>query len=250
MSLKIINNKYVKIIGHRGLSEDYPENTVHAVKESSEYCDIVEIDVRQTADGEHIVFHDSVLKSSFKNTRHKIGESTFQEINSSIETQTIENEKYRIPKLEEALDVASVPLLVELKGDLNIKKVLDKIKTSDTRVLIQSFNPSHINKVSDNFCGKFGTLCPSENQKGIEGISKGSISEPEVCAEFIDTIGGDFVSLHYKNCTNEFVSLAHKKNLKVYVWTIRSKDSYEKSKSMGVDGVITDSISYITGFCH
>lgn len=250
MTLNIINNKHMKIIGHRGLSEDYRENTVYAVKQSSEHCDIVEIDVRQTADGEHIVFHDSTLKSSFKNTRHKISESTLQEINSIIETQTIEDEKYRIPKLEKVLDATSVPLLVELKGDLNIKKVLDKIKTSDSRILIQSFTPLHINKILDNFCGKFGILCPSENQKEIEGVPKESISEPEVCAEFIDTIGGDFVSLHYKNCTNEFVSLAHRKDLKVYVWTIRSTDSYKKSKSMGVDGVITDSISYITDFCH
>jgi glycerophosphoryl diester phosphodiesterase len=73
----------MKIIGHRGLAEDYPENTVYAVKESSKTCDIVEIDIRQTADDELVVFHNSKFKYS-KDKSYEISKFTLAEIRTQI----------------------------------------------------------------------------------------------------------------------------------------------------------------------
>ena len=47
------------IIGHRGASADFPENTIAAFRGASDQgADGVELDVRQTCDGALVVHHD------------------------------------------------------------------------------------------------------------------------------------------------------------------------------------------------
>jgi len=40
--------------------------------------------------------------------------------------------------------------------------------------------------------------------------------------------------------TKEFVRHAHRKNLKVHVWTINETDAMERLINIGVDGIMTD----------
>ena len=49
----------VRIIGHRGASDDAPENTISSIKEAfKQGADGVEVDVRITKDGKVICMHD------------------------------------------------------------------------------------------------------------------------------------------------------------------------------------------------
>ncbi len=62
------HSQMIEIIAHRGASADYPENSLEAVAEA--YCqraDIVEVDVRRTADGVPVLCHDRNLKRLFNN---------------------------------------------------------------------------------------------------------------------------------------------------------------------------------------
>lgn len=53
------------IIGHRGASGLAPPNTREAIQTALEYdIDGIELDVRQTRDGELVLFHDPVLDVS------------------------------------------------------------------------------------------------------------------------------------------------------------------------------------------
>jgi glycerophosphoryl diester phosphodiesterase len=141
--------------------------------------------------------------------------------------------------------VTRSPLLIELKGFIDINTVLNKINNVNTDILIQSFQPEYLSELSDNFDGSIGILSPSQNQKERASIPNDSIANPKKSANFINNIGGDFISINYKNCTRSFVNSAHTKGLDVYVWTIRDSDIYQKVKSLRVDGVILDSLSYI-----
>lgn len=52
----------VRVVAHRGASQDYPENTVLSFRKAFDAgADAGELDVRTTADGIPIVLHDSTL---------------------------------------------------------------------------------------------------------------------------------------------------------------------------------------------
>jgi glycerophosphoryl diester phosphodiesterase len=40
--------------------------------------------------------------------------------------------------------------------------------------------------------------------------------------------------------TREFVEAAHKRNLKVHVWTVNETEAMRRLLDMGVDGIMTD----------
>lgn len=53
---------YVLVAAHRGYWADFPENSIQAYQMAIEIgADIIEIDVRLTADDEMVVFHDACL---------------------------------------------------------------------------------------------------------------------------------------------------------------------------------------------
>ncbi len=58
----------IKIIAHRGASQDYPENSLEAIVEAGRQgADIVETDIRLTADRVPVLCHDRSLKRLFGN---------------------------------------------------------------------------------------------------------------------------------------------------------------------------------------
>lgn len=57
----------MKIIGHRGFSQNYPENTLTAFDKAIEArVDAIEMDVRMSVDGKAFIFHDNSLKRTGK----------------------------------------------------------------------------------------------------------------------------------------------------------------------------------------
>lgn len=56
-------NRSCAIVAHRGVWQDAPENSLLAIKRAIEAgYDIVEIDVRRTADGDFVILHDATLE--------------------------------------------------------------------------------------------------------------------------------------------------------------------------------------------
>src|SRR5258708_5773302 len=51
------------IVAHRGIWHAAPENSLLAIERAIEAgCDVVEVDVRRTADGEFFLLHDNTLE--------------------------------------------------------------------------------------------------------------------------------------------------------------------------------------------
>lgn len=51
----------MNVIAHRGFAEEYPENSIKSVSNSSTTADCVEIDIRETKDGVFVVHHDASI---------------------------------------------------------------------------------------------------------------------------------------------------------------------------------------------
>lgn len=133
-------NAPLMITAHRGQWREYPENSLGAINEAIEDgAEIVEIDVRLTADGVPVLMHDSTVDRTTNGTG-KVSDYTLAEIKElrlkkGLGGETAELTEYTIPTLEEAMLAVKGRAIVNLDKGWNIREemydVLAKTGTVD-----------------------------------------------------------------------------------------------------------------------
>jgi glycerophosphoryl diester phosphodiesterase len=126
------------ILGHRGYSAKYPENTLLAFKKAIEAgADGVELDVWLTKDGELVIIHDETV-DRVSNGTGKVKEMTLEEL-KSLDFGNGE----KIPTLGEVFEALpeDIVINVELKDIDAVKKTVELIKANNPeRILVSSFD--------------------------------------------------------------------------------------------------------------
>ena len=132
-------------MGHRGAAGEVLENTLESVSRAVEAgVDMVEVDLRQTADGNLVVFHDANL-DRLTGRDLEIETVRWAEI-SGLEIVAPERAAGRIPLLCDLLDAAprELPLDLEVKIDRASREGLAKRLLAELRgrerVLVSSFD--------------------------------------------------------------------------------------------------------------
>jgi len=209
-------------IGHRGARAYETENTLESFKKALELgVNAIEFDVRATKDGKLIAFHDDNLKRVF-------GKDI--EINASTLKELKKLSKNKIPALEEALEFIGErveKILIELKETGYEKKVLAVIKKQKLagRAIIVSFHEEALSEIR-KLDSKIETgLIYARHKNPIASALK-------LKAQYLVAL---YRFTHTKN-----VEDAHKKNLKVIVWTINTKEEAKQFRDKGVDGIASD----------
>ena len=235
-----INAQYldkVTITAHRGDCSAAPENTLAAFELAIENgADIIELDVRQTKDGEIVVMHDESLKRVC-GVNKKVGKLTYEELQKYSP-----GKKYRGPN-EELYREEKIPTLqevIDLVGDrakLNIE--LKPAKTDKNL----SQRVAEIIAENDYYDNCF-----------VASLTYGSIrriklSDPKVKTVYVMAVAmGDFYdleyadgfSIKYRYINNEIIKQAHKRGKDVYAWTVDDKQILESMMLMNVDSIITN----------
>ena len=116
-----------KIIGHRGLMHEAPENTLTAFSTCIKLQIGIELDVRRTKDGALIILHDDTLNRT-TNGKGNVSELTLQEL-KALDAGTwfhpsFKNEK--VPTLEEFFN------LLKTSGNKSTMVAVDLKTTDDT----------------------------------------------------------------------------------------------------------------------
>jgi len=209
-------------IGHRGARAYEIENTIESFKKALELgVNAVEFDVRTTKDGKLIVFHDDNLKRVFGKDI-EVNASTLKELKQFSED--------KIPTLEEALKFIGdkiEKILIELKETGYEKKVIALIKRQKFhgRAIIVSFHEEALSEIR-KLDSKIETgLIYARHKNPIASALK-------LKAQYLVAL---YRFTHTKN-----VEDAHKKNLKVIVWTVNTKEEIKKFRAKGVDGIASD----------
>lgn len=143
-----------RILAHRGLCSQAPENTKLAFDLALLLnFDGVELDIHQTKDNKIVIIHDeTTLRTSNKNL--KIQESTLEELkelNFAYKWNVFRKKKEKILTLEEFLDLYLGKfkyINIEIKTDvveyLNIEKnlfgILNQRKEAKKKIILSSFN--------------------------------------------------------------------------------------------------------------
>jgi glycerophosphoryl diester phosphodiesterase len=117
----------VVLVGHRGLSPGYPENTLAAFRNSIALgVDVIELDLRGTADGEVVVLHDETLDRTTDGSG-PVTALTLAQI-KALDAGSYLDARFsaeRIPTYQEVLQLArgtGVKLLLDIK----LSDALDK----------------------------------------------------------------------------------------------------------------------------
>ncbi len=240
------------VFAHRGGGGLHPENTLGAFEYSAQMgADVLELDVHSTADGMLVVMHDGTVDRTTDGTG-KIGEMTLEAVkkldagfpftSDGGKTYPFRGQGIQVPTLEEVF--AALPEMtfnIEPKqAEPSITKPLCEMirarKMTD-KVIVGSFRQTAINEFRQ-FCPEVATSAtPSEVTdflaRSKTGISA-SYTPPFQALQVPRNLGS--LSVVDKN----FVENAHRKNLKVHVWTINETTDMQRLIEVGVDGIMTD----------
>lgn len=237
----------VKIIGHRGASDDAPENTISSIKEAFvQGADGVEVDVRLTKDERVVCIHD-------KNTVRTTGLSLEVKNTNYRELKNLDAGSWKgavwkdelIPSLEEVLK--EVPLnkeiFIEIKTSLEIIDPLISLvlssKIMQKNITMISFNAEVIKEIKlrlpEVTCNLLTAFDPSYNEKDLPQLLK--------------KIDADGVGVqNHAKLTKDFIDKIKNINKDVHVWTVNEGEKAKKYSLLGLSSITTNKPRYIKYF--
>jgi glycerophosphoryl diester phosphodiesterase len=240
------------VFAHRGGGGLIPENTLEAFQYSARMgVDVLELDIHSTSDGTLVVMHDAAVDRT-TDGRGRVNELMLEAVKKldagyvfspdSGQTFPFRNRKITVPTLREIFDALPqmtfniepkqhAPSIIKpLCALVRERKMIDK-------VIVGSFNQTTINDFRRE-CPEVATSAsPSEVTKFLALVKTGltnSYTPPMQALQVPQNLGSLQV------VSKEFVETAHRRNLKVHVWTINETADMQRLIEMGVDGIMTD----------
>jgi glycerophosphoryl diester phosphodiesterase len=215
----------VTIVAHRGAPLRARENTIESFLAALEIgADMIELDVRKTADNRLVAFHDPWL-SRFTHLP-MIKDCTYDEILAHIEKR-----KFVVPTIEEVFSVLSgkIMLDIELKEPGCEAEVLTLAREhfSDDKFIISSFDPGIIDTVK--------TRAP--------GIAVGLILADDADPSSLNAASAEVLAPSQKlyGERRPLFAAMKKRGKKIAVWTVdRRADILSLLVDPIVDAIITN----------
>lgn len=215
---------------HRGLhGAAVPENSLAAFSAAIEEGLGIECDLRASADGRAMVFHDAELERLTGNVgatgQKTVGELTAMALTGSTET---------IPTLRDMLELVAgrVPLLLELKSDrnTNIHKLCRAVRRDlegyAGDVAVMSFDP----RIPAWFAQRIpdlarGLVVTEEGARTLSGAIKRRLS--------VGRAKPQFLAYDIRDLPSRFATKHAKRGLPLLTWTVRSGAHVETAMECG-----------------
>lgn len=219
-------------IGHRGLRNEYPENTLQAIRSAARHVPCIEIDIRRCGSGELVVVHDDSLEelTGFDYTVS----NTDLEI---LETLPVLNTEHTIPSFEEVLEAwpARTGINVDVKGD--DPTVVEEVNATIARAAIDEPHIVSVDQEMLNLIDPDALSIPT-------GLS--FWKNPAFNVRMAADRGCAYVHVYYQLCLEtDLIEHAHKLDLAVDAWSVDDVETIDRLETVGVDAVTVDSISAI-----
>jgi glycerophosphoryl diester phosphodiesterase len=229
------------IIAHRGASAIAPENTAASFREALRLgAKIIECDVRETRDGDLVVFHDETLDRLARRPG-RIADCA-REMIASLEVGGWFGEASFAGEpvlwFEEALRMCregGAVLLIEHKtGDPGAYAAVIREMAMETRVIVQSFDW--------DFLRAFRMAMPGIP---LGALGHGALDEERVrqLAELVP----DWIGWHAGDLKESDVSAVRKIDATLAIWTVNDPDIATMWLKRGADAIITDVPDVIAG---
>jgi glycerophosphoryl diester phosphodiesterase len=232
------------LIGHRGYPARYPENTMASFRGAMESgCDMIELDVTLTRDRKVVVIHDDTLDRTTTG-KGRVGECSLEEI-KTLDAGSWFDARFaseRVPELLEVLKltVGRCMLNIEIKtsaveedfpADAIEHQVVALVKSGGAmdRVIISSFDQRVLQRIA-----------AMEAPPAIALIS-GHAADRNVL-DLLLALKAFSWHPRFKALTRDQVDMLHAAGLKIFPWTINTREEAKKILTLGVDGLICNEL--------
>jgi glycerophosphoryl diester phosphodiesterase len=211
------------VIGHRGARALAPENSLEGIRAAAKSgADLVELDVRLSADGALILMHDETVD------RTTSGKGRVEDL-SLQDLLALELDGQRIPTLKEAVSLAGemgLGVVVEMKEEGCEELVAQALLGCSA--MVTSFFHASLALIKE--------ICPIKT-----GIIISSL--PVKPVELALLVGAD--AIFPKRTNPNLFKEAHRFGLEVYPWTINRESEASWLLRLGADGLVTDDPAFI-----
>lgn len=228
----------MRILGHRGASHDFPENTLEAFQGAlAQGADGVELDVMRCRTGELVVCHDEWL-DRLAGRHVEVAASAWSVLRTLDVGSALGFAPARLPLLDHVFDALPSRAIVnvELKCDavddgglsVEVGALLSRRGLAE-RVFVSSFNP----------------LCLVRLAHAYPGLRRGLLLDPSRSWRrqawwWLPLAASTSVHPFVDQCTPARVEGWHARGYQVATWTVDELDQARALRAMGVDWLITN----------
>lgn len=231
------------VIGHRGAAWYAPENTLESFRLAlSQGADAIEFDVRRSADGEPMVFHDPTLDRTTDQSGPLAARTVaelqrldagFHHAQPGIAGTPFRGAGVRIPTLREVIAAfPDLPLLIEVK-ELEVAE-------ATARVLIEAAATDRAVVAGSSWQAllpfRAAPFSLGASRRDIARLKFGFGAPDSACRCY--AVPGAFHGLPIP--TGRFVRRAHARTSSVHVWTVDDARSAQALWRVGVNGIVTN----------
>ncbi len=224
------------IVGHRGARRRARENTIESFDWAESLgCDAVELDVRQTRDGEAVVYHDEDVALGMQ--RVPVRSFTTREIERLVLPSELGD--YRIPRLQDVFHRYGRALryIVEVKGSPGLDRGVMARRIAGladeygiiARCLVASFDAEFVKRMRE-VDPRLATGYIFDHPVALPEAGRLTPLFPPV----------DAVNPARDLATPAFLAQAAAAGLSVHPWTINDPEEIRRFLAVGVSSITTD----------
>ena len=233
-------NKKVLVIAHRGASDKLPDNTIESFDQAvADQADMIELDVRRTADGYLVVFHNRYAPKLKRAERENgasraVSRLTYGELRLACERQG-----FKLALLEEVLKryAGRIILNIEVKATGYEKEICDLVRKygMEKDVIISSFMPWVVKKtkIADNSLLTGWII-------GQKRLLKTSQPAQVILKNLFTKLNAYSIHINHRAITPKVLKRFHDIGVPVYAWTVNDIKRMKYLIDLGIDGIITN----------
>jgi glycerophosphoryl diester phosphodiesterase len=240
------------VIAHRGGRGLWPENTLFAFRRAVELgADVLEMDIRRSADGELVVLHDETVDRTTDGSgpvatlalaRLKALDAGYRWSPDGGRTYPHRGRGLTVPSLREvfgALPQARMNLEIKARGPELSEPLCRLIREHrmEHRIVVASFGQEAMD-VFRAACPDVATSATAEEARRffrLTALFLDPLFAPRAEALQVPERLGSIEVL-----TPRFVRAARRLNLKIDVWTVNEPEDMKRLIGVPVDGIMTD----------
>jgi glycerophosphoryl diester phosphodiesterase len=246
------------VFAHQGGDGERPSNTLVSFQNAVDLgVDALELDVHSTSDGVIVVIHDESVDRTTDGTGlvHEMSLAELKALDAGFDWPTLEghselnsgNHPYRgqgitIPTLEEVfMAFPNYPSSIEIKQDSPsiAEPLCALIRQYEMQAWVMVGSFSKI--ATDEFraaCPEIPTIGYEDEIKVYYALNLFYLSATWQPTTHVFAVPEYFGELHV--LSPSFIENTNQHNVRVYAWTINTREDMRRMIDLGVDGIITD----------